>query len=296
MKLGYCCINTELTSPNKGCVVKTIEKNGVGHSIELAKKNLEAVMAILEWNFDHHLHVYRMSSDMLPQYTNPMLSKDGRLFDLAILSQHFDRLGELSKRYDQRLTFHPGQFNQVGTPRWEVFEKTRADLSMHADILDRIGCSPNSVIVVHGGGSYGDKPTTMTRWSDQFKKLPLSVQQRLVIENCERQYNYSDILELSKAIDRPVVFDLHHHQCYSQAVEEQPDPETFIDKIIATWSAKKLRPKLHISNQAEGKRLGAHSDYVDAIPDYLLKMEVDLMIEAKAKEGAVLRLKEKYGI
>jgi len=56
--------------------------------------------------------------------------------------------------------------------------KTLRDLSAHAEILDRIGCGPESVMVVHGGGTYGNKEETIKRWGKQFKQLPKHVQNR----------------------------------------------------------------------------------------------------------------------
>ena len=56
-----------------------------------------------------------------------------------------------------------------------------------------------------------------------------------------------------------------------------------------------IRPKFHISEQAIDKKKGAHSDYVETIPNYLLSLpDIDIMIEAKAKEQAVLYLYGKY--
>ena len=155
------------------------------------------------------------------------------------------------------------------------------------------------MIVVHGGGSYGDKAGTIKRWAKQFKQLPKNVQNRLVIENCERQYNYRDMLKLSRLINRPVVFDTHHHDCYSKAVEQLPDPSEFLDDIIATWTKHDIIPKFHISEQDPDKKLGAHSKYVETIPQYLFDIlesgqPLDLMIEAKAKEQSVLYLYDKY--
>ena len=126
-----------------------------------------------------------------------------------------------------------------------------------------------------------------------------NVQNRIVIENCERQYNYADMLELSKLINRPVVFDTHHHDCYVKMVSQLPDPSSFILDIMKTWTKHGLIPKFHISEQAPDKRVGAHSNFVENIPDYLLEVikkghKIDIMIEAKRKEQAVLHLYGKY--
>ena len=55
--------------------------------------------------------------------------------------------------------------------------------------------------------------------------------------------------------------------------------------------------KMHISEQGDGK-IGHHSDYIEEIPEYVMEMEgerIDVMVEAKRKEKAIKRLKERYG-
>jgi UV DNA damage endonuclease len=287
---------------NRTCMAKTYRERGEEYAVTLAKSNLESVMKILEWNNKNNIKIYRMSSSMFPQLTNPEFKgkyKDcDYSYSLEQFQEYFNRIGELAEKYEQRLTFHPGQYNQIGAVSENVFEKTLIDLKMHAEILDRIGCDQDSVMVVHGGGSYGDKKTTLNRWVDNFYRLPENVQNRIVIENCERQYNYKDMINLSKKIHRPVVFDTHHHNCYSQSIRKLSSPDKFIHKIIKRWEKCGIKPKFHISEQAPDKRLGAHSDYVEIIPDYLLNLEIpiDIMIEAKCKDLAVAKLQKKYNI
>lgn len=301
INLGYACINMSLGKDamvNRSCVAKTYREKGADYAKGLAIHNLKSVIKIIEWNHENNIHLYRMSSDMFPHITNPEFCSDGYSYPLHEFQPYFSRIGELAQKYDQRLTFHPGQFNQIGAHNENVFEKTVNDLKLHADILDLCGCDDNSIIVVHGGGSYGDKPKTLERWIKNFYRLPENVRNRIVIENCERQYNYNDMLWLSKKIHRPVIFDTHHHVCYSSTVEELPDPSTFIDRIIRRWERVHVKPKFHISEQAPDKKIGAHSDYVETIPDYLLDLEIpiDIMIEAKCKDLAVKRLVKKYSL
>jgi UV DNA damage repair endonuclease len=58
---------------------------------------------------------------------------------------------------------------------------------------------------------------------------------------------------------------------------------------------------MHISEQRPESHSGAHSDYVREIPKVILELpkeygrDIDLMIEARADENAVLFLREKYG-
>ena len=59
-----------------------------------------------------------------------------------------------------RLTFHPGQYDVLGTPDERVLSNTIFDLECHANILDRMECDQNSVMVIGGGGLYNDKKAT----------------------------------------------------------------------------------------------------------------------------------------
>ncbi len=72
----------------------------------------------------------------------------------------------------------------------------------------------------------------------------------------------------------------------------------YMDDILTTWSDRGIRPKFHISEQRQDAQIGAHSDFIENIPDYLLDLknvkDLDLMIEAKMKEQAIFRLREKY--
>ena len=69
-----------------------------------------------------------------------------------------------------------------------------------------------------------------------------------------------------------------------------------MERIINTWKRRGIRVKMHISSQGEGK-IGHHSEYIEEIPEYVIKIKegIDLMVEAKRKEKAIKRLKERYG-
>lgn len=316
ISLGYACINMTLKDVkpkknsvcvNRSCIAKTFRAKGKTHAISLAKINLEAVIKILEWNHNHQIKLYRLSSGMFPHITNPEFIPESSHFayDLNQFSEYFTRISELADRYDQRLTFHPGQYNQIGTIHDHVFQKTKTDLLAHSEILNLCHRDKNSVMVIHIGGLYGNKMKTMKRWIKQFKLLPQQIKDRIVVENCEWAYNYEDLLFVAKEIKRPFVFDTHHHDCYSKQQVKNgywplKDPSTFINDVVKTWVNCDIKPKFHISEQHPDKRIGAHSEYVSAIPSYLIDLArrtssgIDIMVEAKAKELAVLKLCEKY--
>jgi UV DNA damage endonuclease len=194
---------------------------------------------------------------------------------------------------------HPGQFNQIGTPHPDVFARTVADLSHHADILDAMGIDRNGVIIVHIGGRYQSKKQTMCRWIEQFNTLPNKIKKRLVIENCERNYSVADCLQISATCENqiPVVFDFHHYYCWKDP--QKPIAE-LMPLIIDTWKQTNRRIVMHLSEQDPDRKLGAHSEYIEQIPDELFDaivkydVDIDLEIEAKMKEQAILRLYRRY--
>ena len=135
---------------------------------------------MMDWNELNGIKVFRLSSELFPHKSNSKVEDYSFDFALDLLKQ----IGDKSKQYNQRLTFHPGQYNVVGSPDEKSFNQTIRDLKYHADVLDLMGVDNNSVMVVHGGGVYGNKSETLDRWCKQFKLLPPNVQKRLVLENC----------------------------------------------------------------------------------------------------------------
>jgi len=296
IRLGLCCINNTLRKQGIFCSRSMIRKN---FSVEKAKEytlsNINDISKILVWNDKHNIFSYRLSSDMYPHFTDTETSP----YSMDFSKQALQRTGELARNYGHRITMHPGQYNQVGTNSPSVFLKTVDDLKLHADILDNMGMDDEAICNVHGGGTYGDKETTIRRWIDQFDELPRNVKNRLTIENCEKCYSVRDCITIANETKLPVVFDTHHYNCYSilHPNEKQEDvSEDLLNEIVDTWRGR--RPLFHISDQKEGARIGAHSDYINEIPDYLLNLAYttcfDIDVEAKAKEDAILNLHKKY--
>lgn len=301
--LGLCCINTILRAQkppvfsSRSIILKTFETKGIEYLKEKIVQNLKDTIVMIEWNYKHGIHVFRLSSDLFPHKSNPRAPDYSYDFAIELLQQ----IGLKAKQYNQRLTFHPGQFDVIGTPNQEVFQHTLIDLKHHADLLDFMNLDKHSVIVIHGGGVYQDKHTTKQRWCRQFRLLPENVKSRIVLENCEKNFSIVDCLEISDELDIPVVFDTHHYICYKllHPDEDFQEPQFYIPTILETWKKRGIKPKFHVSQQGSGKT-GHHSDYITEIPEYLLEIpkcyniSIDIMIEAKMKEQAIFRLYEMY--
>lgn len=161
--------------------------------------------------------------------------------------------------------------------------------------MDTLGLDGD--IMIHGGGVYGDPSGTARRIVAHIKELPAEVQRRLCLENDERSWRVLDLLPLCEETGVKLIVDGFHHQLNGGGEDGVPFDKLPWDRIGATWTASGRLPKLHYSEQDPTKQPGAHSGYVDvrsfrrfqqgiALPDY------DVMLECKAKELALQRLRE----
>ena len=303
VQLGLCCLNITLKAekppiyPSRKIIMRIIKERGMDELKNRITANLQDLIKMIKWNNKNGIKVFRLSSELFMHKTNPKV--EDYTFDFAV--DLLKEAGSLAKKYNQRLTFHPGQYNVVGSPHEDKFLKTIVELEYHADVLNLMGMGKNSVMVVHGGGLYGDKELTKKRWCENYMKLPQKVKDRLVLENCERAFSIKDCLEVSKKVNIPVVFDTHHFECYKKLHPNETfeDASFYIPDILDSWKRRNIKPKFHVSEQGSG-RVGHHSDYIETIPNYLMEIPekygiwIDIMIEAKKKELAIFKLYKKY--
>jgi UV DNA damage endonuclease len=303
VQLGLCCLNTTLRDQNpsvfcsRKMIIRKIEEDGIQALKLKIIQNLNDLYEMIKWNEENGIKVLRISSELFPHISNPKVEG----YDMEFADALLKKIGEYARSLNHRLTFHPGQYNVVGTPNEATFQQTINDLSYHAEVLDRMGMGSDSVMVVHGGGLYGDKEKTLERWCENYKRLPEPIKRRLVLENCEKCFSIEDCLYVSEKVHVPVVFDTHHYSCYNflHPDERFKRPGEYMEAILNTWKRRGIKPKFHVSEQGSG-RTGHHSDYIEVIPDYLLEIperygcDIDIMIEAKKKELAIFKLYKKY--
>jgi UV DNA damage endonuclease len=196
-----------------------------------------------------------------------------------------------------RLTSHPGPFNKLASPKERVFQLTKTDLSVHADLFDLIGLprTPYAKLNIHVGAAYGDKPFALDNFCRNFDRLPESVRSRLTVENDDKTSLYStkELYEgVYKRIGIPIVFDFHHHMLHPDGQTEQEA----LELALSTWP-RSITPVVHYAESRSVEynnpkiKPQAHSDYINGpINDY--GHCVDVMIEAKHKELALLRYRE----
>ena len=301
--MGYACINMHLSEQKpkvytgRSMIKRTFKSKGIEYASELGLANCKDLFEIIKWNKENGFNFFRITSNLFPW------SSEYKLEDMPHHWEICGILGEIGKYVDEhkmRITSHPGPFNVLTSPHPHVVDNCIKDLSIHGEVFDMMGLSrtPYNKINIHIGGVYGDKVSAMERFCTNFHRLPESVKSRLTVENDDKATMYSvvDLYEgVYKVIGIPIVFDYHHHRFNTGGLSE----EDALEVAISTWGD--VIPVVHYSEsrsieQEDDKiRPQAHSDYVyDYIDTY--DNRVDIMVEAKAKELAVLKYKEVHGI
>jgi UV DNA damage endonuclease len=302
MNIGYACINMQLSSQKpkiytgRSMIKRTFKAKGIEYASELGLQNCKDLFEIVKWNNKNGFPFFRITSNLFPW------SSEYKLKDMPDHQEICDVLGEVGKYVadnNMRITSHPGPFNVLTSPHPHVVDNCINDLSTHGEVFDMMGLSrsPYNKINIHIGGAYGDKESAMARFCVNFERLPDSVKSRLTVENDDKATMYSvrDLYDgVYKVIGIPIVFDYHHHQFCTGDMSEQKA----LELAIKTWGD--IKPVVHYSESRRDEkkddtiRVQAHSDYIyDKIETY--GNEIDIMVEAKAKELAVVKYIELHG-
>lgn len=295
MNLGYACINTELNTSkprvttNRGMIKRTFEEKGYDYASELALQNVKDLKKILQWNIDNGIKFFRTSSDMIPwnsEYLIPILKDYDEIYSILM------KCGLMCEDEGVRVTTHPGPFNVLCSPKRDVVLNTGAELSRHGQLFDMMGLrrSPYNKINIHCNGVYGDKIKAMERFCKNYEDLPPSVRDRLTVENDDKESMYSvkDLMFIHDRIGIPIVFDYHHHKFNTGGLTEKEA----LELAISTWPSN-VKPVVHYSESKslhennDSIRPQAHSDMINELPN-TYGYDVDIMIEAKSKEKAIL--------
>tara|TARA_Y100001938_G_C8100692_1_gene441475 strand:- start:4194 stop:5141 length:948 start_codon:yes stop_codon:yes gene_type:complete len=296
-RLGYACINNALRDKkiraNRRAIKRTFQQKGLGYIGELVAQNLRDLHTILEWNNKFDIRVFRMSSDITPwgsEYEFTDLPNSAEVMAL------FKKCGQYALDNDIRLSFHPGQFCVLASPKEKVVLNAISDLELHGRLMDAF-LQPRSHLAkinIHLGGAYGDKRLAAQRFNKNFPRLSDAVKTRLTVENDDRPNLFStqelyDYVYTETGI--PIVFDFHHHAIHPDGLSEQEG----LALAFKTWQ---VRPCTHYSESKQVERptalLRAHSTLIyKQIQDH--GMDFDCVVEAKGKEQAVLLHRRKWG-
>ncbi len=295
VRLGYVALplTIDITSSKTITYTHFKEKKdieGYHHIDNLIKTNLDSLMEILKYNVRNDIHFYRLTSNLIPlatleevpfDYINPYLKK-------------YHEIGEYALKNNLRLDFHPDQYCILNSTNPKVVKGAIEILKYH-NALSEAFKFKDAKLILHIGSSQGGKKASLTRFKNNFLKLPGEIRQRIVLENDDKVFNVVDTLRLCEELKVPMVLDYHHFLCNNN----KELIRDYYEKIFATWKSSSWPPKVHFSSPKNKtkKDFRSHHDYIDtdSFISFLEEVkdktsELDIMIEAKKKDLALFRL------
>ena len=248
----------------------------------LVRENIADLKRILRWNAEHGVGLFRMGQNLIPFASHPA-------FPYEWETEHGETLreaGELARDLGIRLSMHPGQYINPGSPKPDVVQRSLTELRYVARVFDFVGSS-DSVAVLHMGGAHADKQGSAARFIEVMRS-EARILHYLALENDERVWTVAEVTRTANALGIPAITDAFHHDLNPGGLTLKEA----LDLSLPTWAPRGVRPKLHLSSQDPAKQAGAHAYSVDsrdwqALLGVIGGRDVDVMVEAKGKEYAL---------
>jgi len=332
-RLGYACLNTYLRNSNppvfssRTCRIQSIlehrhplanpnepehptknrpdrskpasVKLGQQYVENLCLANVRDIAKMIRWNDRYNIKFLRLSSEMFPFASHSEYGYKLAPFAADALAE----AGKVISELGHRVSTHPGQFTQLGSPRQQVIDTAIRDLEYHDEMLTLLKLpvqqDRDAVMILHMGGMFESKEATVQRFKENYANLTQSIKNRLVLENCDMGWSVHDLLPVCEELNIPLVLDFHHHNIVFDADQIREGTKDIMDlfpRIKATWDRKGIKQKMHYSEptpQAITRtQRRKHNPRPFTLPP--CAPDMDLMIEAKDKEQAVFELMRNF--
>lgn len=292
IRLGYVALSKAMDNVTTSSTVtytNYLNKNyTVDKLLDITKNNLKNLKEIIIYNVKNNYHFYRLTSKLVPLATHDKVNFDY----ITPLTSEYKKIGKIINDNKIRVDTHPDQYAVLNSMDKRIVTNTFQILEYHYKVLNALNIK-NPIIILHVGSSACGKKASITRFINNFNKLPKHIQKCIAVENDDKVYNIKDVLSLCNKLNIPMVLDYHHYVCNNEGEKI----EDYIEKIINTW--KKTTPKFHFSSPKSKlkKEFRSHHDYINS-NDFIKFVEilkqynkdVDIMLEAKAKDDAISRL------
>jgi UV DNA damage repair endonuclease len=273
-RLGYCC---KFLAPDDPALEKainvriftaaTLQKlspaDGYDKVAEIVAHNLASTRALIAEVAQRPAmeRLLRISSDLLPRYTHPLVRKIYDDADLhALIARELATAGDEARTAGIRVSMHPAQHAILATSGGALANAI-ADIEYHADVMAMLGYGsgwhPQGASVnVHGG----QRAAGIEGLRHGLSLLSEAARNLVTVENDEVSFGVDDLIQAADAV--AIVVDIHHHWIKSEGEWIEPeDPR--LDPVRASWRG--VRPLCHVSVSRE-PLLDGHDP--DVKPDY----------------------------
>lgn len=232
---------------------------------DLMVNNIQSIHKLVErvGNLDESLRMVRLSSDILPVYTERNWSYFWRRSDVRdFCSTAFAKVGDVARGRGVRCSFHPGQFTVLASNNPTIVDRSIEEFEYHADMVRWMGYGKSFQdfkINVHIAGRRGPDGIRAAH-----KRLSVEARNCITIENEENAWGLDDCLTISDVV--PIVMDIHHHWVREGAYIAPQDDR--VKRVIDSWRG--VRPTCHYSISREDILVG---HCTETAPDYKALLE-----------------------
>ena len=327
IRYGYACINMKLSEQGirtgRTMIDRKFKLGGLQLASDISLANARDLITILRWNESNGIRLFRLGSELFPRWNHYRLED---LPGIDAIAHHLRAAGDYAKAHGHRITTHPGPFHILGSPDSKVVDNSIVSLERHSELFDLMGFDPSydNKINIHIGATYNDKSGTIARWLQNYDRLSDALKQRLVVENDDKASMYSvrDLYTMVHSeIGIPITFDYWHHtfntgdlseeeaffmaretwqrhgvtQCTHYSESRRREQQRLIENICTKHNIElDDLPKWPTFNKmyAEFTKIKeqAHADYILQLPNTYGVDDLDIMVEAKAKEQALKKI------
>jgi UV DNA damage endonuclease len=262
----------------------------------VAAANLDDLAAILAYNVEHRLCLFRMNQGIIPFISHPA----NTLRWWEVFAATLRDLGAFIRAHGLRVSMHPGQYTVLNSENPAVVANAMAELEATCRVFDAMGLDAHHKVVIHGGAGKPTRAEALARLEAVWPALTDAVRARVVLENDDTIFSAAELLPVCRRLGAPLVFDWLHHRANPGAWVDRPVAEILRD-VAATWRDADGLPKTHFSSQDPDKRPGAHAYWLDAddfrrFQEEIGALDVDVMAECKGKDLALIRLRDELGL
>jgi len=339
-RIGFCCKYLDPDQTQKPKILKEIQQNYTEKGttvawcnrqeksvaeqklLDIVEHNMQSAYNLVEYvgTLPAERRMVRLGSNQIPMATEPSwryVFEDKTV--IKELEAGFSKVGDIARKQDVRISFHPGQFCVLASDKPDVVERSIDEFEYHANMARWMGYGKEFMdmkLNVHISGRKGYQGII-----DVLPKLSPEARNTIAIENDEMCWGLDESLKLKDHV--ALVLDIHHHWIRDEEYIQADDDR--VKMVIDSWRG--VRPTLHYSYSrdewldqatsiddgnrhdslhtistlleagAKKQKLRAHSDYYpnDDANDWALSFwdDFDIQCEAKAKNLASLQLYER---
>lgn len=167
IRLGYACISETINVTSSSSYSYTsYEKEKDDCKLDkIIVSNFLDLEQILIYNIKNNIHFYRLSSGIIPLATHDKV----KFNYLDKYKKYYDRIGELIKKNNMRVDFHPNQYCVLNSVNKDVVENSIEILKYHYNLLEEFKIE-EKVLILHIGSNAFGKNNSLTRFINKDRK------------------------------------------------------------------------------------------------------------------------------